>query len=436
MTAVILNFINNSDTVHGPQVVVFQKNTDEQGYFQLPVAWKVIESGSYGDVYPFTFSMRNYLAIGDDFGNFSPKQTVQNDQCWAFGGDPDIGLVMTGKAGDARTFEILNNKVSGAIHANVFKDGCLLASVPNIRPQNKVIFCFEPSIFIGVASETREGYAMNSAIAEKIDTKISLLGILSADIVMTGGTDSPYTFTLQNIMRAPPVLSDVKLNFINRSFDTNNANVVIFQRNGFTNYNFALAWKVITNCPRGWNHPFIYDAQIIVSVEDSFGNLADRVPATIGQRYSFDQDGRMSLSQLIYDIDCFEVKNCLPQGSVDAKVYRGSKLLDTICDITPGQRVAFEFRPVIQIGAFYYQVQEGGTLNHEMLNEVNTEFSLMGITSADIVMTGGGRGSEAKPFMFSIENITLADGSHEKAAKAGDVIEEKLTATADDGQLT
>ncbi len=38
----------------------------------------------------------------------------------------------------------------------------------------------------------------------------------------------------------------------------------------------------------------------------------------------------------------------------------------------------------------------------------NTEFSLLGIASADIVMTGGGSGLDARPFEFNIENVVVA----------------------------
>jgi hypothetical protein len=39
---------------------------------------------------------------------------------------------------------------------------------------------------------------------------------------------------------------------------------------------------------------------------------------------------------------------------------------------------------------------------------VNTEISLEGIASADIVMTGGGSGSSAQPFVFSLQNVVTA----------------------------
>jgi hypothetical protein len=39
---------------------------------------------------------------------------------------------------------------------------------------------------------------------------------------------------------------------------------------------------------------------------------------------------------------------------------------------------------------------------------VNTQISLLGISSADIVMTGGGPGPESPPFIFSLANVEMA----------------------------
>jgi hypothetical protein len=35
-----------------------------------------------------------------------------------------------------------------------------------------------------------------------------------------------------------------------------------------------------------------------------------------------------------------------------------------------------------------------------------TEINLMGIAGADIIMTGGGQGGDARPFLFSLANVT------------------------------
>jgi hypothetical protein len=68
------------------------------------------------------------------------------------------------------------------------------------------VFTFKPTIWIGVASQVEPGDVIDSAILSEINTEISLLGIVSADIVMTGGgtgpNATPFAFTLQNIVMA------------------------------------------------------------------------------------------------------------------------------------------------------------------------------------------------------------------------------------------
>jgi hypothetical protein len=72
--------------------------------------------------------------------------------------------------------------------------------------------------------------------------------------------------------------------------------------------------------------------------------------------------------------------------------------------IAPGQKAVFEFQPKIYIGVVS-QVQEGDAMNSAIISQINTQISLFGITSADIVMRGGGPGPSSTPFYFSLENV-------------------------------
>jgi hypothetical protein len=115
-------------------------------------------------------------------------------------------LVASGAGTSPDEVQILNALQRGAINAGVYKAGRLLAQKTNIVPQQKAVFQFRPTLWIGVASEVIEGQAMNAAIVSNINTELSLLGIASADIVMTGGgagvNAMPFQFTLQNVVMA------------------------------------------------------------------------------------------------------------------------------------------------------------------------------------------------------------------------------------------
>ena len=49
----------------------------------------------------------------------------------------------------------------------------------------------------------------------------------------------------------------------------------------------------------------------------------------------------------------------------------------------------------------------GKLMNSAVISSINTELSLLGIASADIVMTGGGSTKTATPFRFTLENVVM-----------------------------
>jgi hypothetical protein len=66
----------------------------------------------------------------------------------------------------------------------------------------------------------------------------------------------------------------------------------------------------------------------------------------------------------------------------------------------------FEFKPTIWIGVAS-QIVQGQVMDSAIISNINTEISLLGIASADIVMTGGGPGANSTPFAFNLENIVM-----------------------------
>jgi hypothetical protein len=98
------------------------------------------------------------------------------------------------------------------------------------------------------------------------------------------------------------------------------------------------------------------------------------------------------------------VLNDMAKGAVSVCAYRGGRLVGMHTAVAPGQQVVFRYQPVLWIGTAS-QVIEGTALNSAVMSNVNTELSLLGIASADIVMTGGGSEESAIPYAFNIENI-------------------------------
>ncbi len=199
------------------------------------------------------------------------------------------------------------------------------------------------------------------------------------------------------------------LGFINDSNDKNNSEIVIFQETAPAG-DTVVAWLVIQNCGRGDNHPFAYSSDIAVGASDSYGNFTPRFPAEPGQVWELvrkTSGDQLQLSSQTAPPGAYGVSNALASGAVGARIYRNDKLYTVWDGIQPHQTAVFEFKPTIFIGAVS-QVEEGQVLNAALLSQISTEISLIGIASADIVMTGGGSGPDAKPFVFTLQNVAAA----------------------------
>lgn len=202
--------------------------------------------------------------------------------------------------------------------------------------------------------------------------------------------------------------TDIKLNFINRSNDANNSEIVLFQKNVATDFDeLAIAWLVIQNCGQGDNHPFVYPMEMDVSASDSYGNYTPKLPAQNGQMFqmrmasSGDTLGYAGPGSSSKEV---QVLNDLSKGAVSASIYKNGKLLAQKTSIAPQQKAVFEFKPTIWVGAAS-QIEEGAVMDSAIISSVNTELSLLGIASADLVMTGGGPGPQSTAFQFTLENV-------------------------------
>lgn len=204
---------------------------------------------------------------------------------------------------------------------------------------------------------------------------------------------------------------DIKLNFINQSNDLNNSQIVVFQKNTATDFDeLSVAWKIIKNCGQGDNHPFIFPMTMAVGASDSYGNYTPQLPAQNSQLFHVSLTGSgdtLSLAGPGTSSKEVQLRNDLDKGAINASIYKDGRVLATKTSIAPGQKAVFEFKPTLWIGAVS-QVVEGQVMNSAIMSDVNTEISLLGIASADIIMTGGGPGVGSTALKFSLENIVMA----------------------------
>ncbi|PXA90394.1 hypothetical protein DMC25_07845 [Caulobacter sp. D4A] len=203
----------------------------------------------------------------------------------------------------------------------------------------------------------------------------------------------------------------VKLNFVNRSNGGPGTQVLVFGKPVTPAADEASsAWLVIQNCAPGWSHPFVWPAAVTIGVIDAWGNVSPQLAIENGQVATVtrtDSGESLQLTDQTTSPEAFGVINQLPQGSVGVTVFRAGKPYVQTRALFPGSQVIFTFKPTIWIGAVS-QVREGEPLTSAVVQQVNTEINLIGMAGADIVMTGGGEGPDAKPFVFSLENVTYA----------------------------
>ena len=202
-------------------------------------------------------------------------------------------------------------------------------------------------------------------------------------------------------------VSVIKLTFRNESNDTNNSNVVIFQKNVATDSKeLTLAWKVIKDCGKDFHHPFDYPMGLSISAADSEGNYSNHIDADDGSAYAMTLDSSGHVVKGAGSAaasDEVEIKNNLVEGSISANIYRSGKLLASKPNVVPKEKALFKFKPKIFIG-IVSDVVEGSVMNSAVVQQVNAELSLQNLVSADIVMRGGGSGSGSVPYTFTLEN--------------------------------
>jgi len=205
---------------------------------------------------------------------------------------------------------------------------------------------------------------------------------------------------------------DIKLRFVNKSNDGNKSEVLIYQKNVVTAMpSLSVAWKVIRYCGRDCTHPFVYPDGYEVSITDEHGNFTPRLKAKNGQMLSLVQTP-IGNRRLLYTGPAsasteLDVVNGMSQGAVDVCIFKDGRMVGVKTSVSPGQKAVFQYQPALWIGVCS-EVIQGQPIDSAVMSDVNTELSLIGIASADIVMSGGGPGEGAIAYQFNLENIVQA----------------------------
>ncbi len=199
-----LTFIDKSYDANNSDIVFFQKNV-ATNFDELAIAWRVIKNCGRGWSHTFAYPMAFEVGVKDSFNNVSDRKAATNAERWnaVLDNSGNVLIKDTKPAASTTDVEIYNALPKGSIDAQIFKDGKLLAHKTGISPEQKAVFQFKPTLWVGVVSQVEEGEVMNSAILSDINTELSLLGIKRANLIMTGGgrgaDAQPFKFTLEPV---------------------------------------------------------------------------------------------------------------------------------------------------------------------------------------------------------------------------------------------
>ena len=200
-----LNFINRTVNGNKASILIFQDSALAQPMLST-VAWKVIRHCGKDCNHPFFYSQEFEIALGDSFGNYSPRMPAPRGSQFAASACV-VGrhLQLRGDAGNNRQIAMRNELARGAVSANIYTGGRLLASRTGIAPGQRAVFEFKPALSIGVVNGIDEGQLFDPGAIDGALTELPLSGLASADIVMTGGgagdTATRYEFRLENLQR-------------------------------------------------------------------------------------------------------------------------------------------------------------------------------------------------------------------------------------------
>ena len=200
----------------------------------------------------------------------------------------------------------------------------------------------------------------------------------------------------------------IRLEYIDLSEDSVDTDVVIFQKNTATGFdNLAVAWKVIRHCGRGNRHPIVYPDRSDVATSDSHGNYMPRLTAWPGQLFHVRQQPSGNMLYYKGEGTCrdeIQVQNDLCHGLIQACIFKDYRMIARKTRVAPGQKAVFCLKPVLYLAAAN-GINEGDTLNAAVLSANPTEISLYGVSSAQLVMTGGGAGRDTEKYTFSLHEI-------------------------------
>jgi hypothetical protein len=200
-----ITFKNNSNDLNNAKIVIFQKNVALPA--NATVAWRVIQHCDPGESHAFTFPAEMSVRATDGYGNLSADLPARPGHVFAVSREADGDTLRPAGIGDTDDkVQVSNQLLSEHVDVHIYRGGKLLATHASLPPDGTAAFQFMPELWIGVATQVEEGQVMTEAMLAQMTANVSLNGLASADLAMSGAglgaASKPYAFTLENVVPA------------------------------------------------------------------------------------------------------------------------------------------------------------------------------------------------------------------------------------------
>ena len=198
-----------------------------------------------------------------------------------------------------------------------------------------------------------------------------------------------------------------QLRFINLADDGGMSNIVFFQKNYAAIDDHFIAWRVVHRCGYRNYCPITYSKGIDINMIDWNGNHCERKVASPGNIFHIEPHRygkHLITTRHARNSGEVGVQNRLSQGAVHVNMYRSACLLAQQKNVIPEQWAKFNLQHRLYV-AVIPNIRQGETFPTLFLSANVAEFSLQGIVSADIVMSGGGQGKNTVPLDFEMTKV-------------------------------
>lgn len=235
------------------------------------------------------------------------------------------------------------------------------------------------------------GFHGTAPIAKKDELSLTLPDIYTS-LLEYGLVDSLPTI---------PDTNSITLNFMNKT-STPSINVVLLQKNINVAETTAMAWTTIPFSNIGDNVKINYSPNLQIQFVSQSGNISEKITAAAGNKFLASGTNTIALNGNAGLPSDIELENTTG-STIAILIYRNGKVIYRKDSITNGQTVVVELKPTF-FADINKDISQGEIIEAGDLANFNTEISLIGIASSDVIVSGGG----TDPYQFSLDNVVFA----------------------------